>query len=65
MIIMLRFSSGDTIKMMLTPSIGSLGDFLAAKFLRVLRNNSSDMELMKKLYKIYLNEFAHSWDLFK
>jgi hypothetical protein len=65
MIIMIRFSSGDTIKMLLNPSIGSLNDYLATKFLRVLRNHSGDLKLMKRLYKIYLNEFAHSWDLFK
>jgi len=61
----IRFSTGDTIKMLLSPSIGSLNDFMAAKFLRVLRNHSGDLDLMKKLYKIYLNEFAHSWDYFR
>ena len=65
MTFIIRFSVGDTIKVLLSPAIGSLNDFLATKFLRALRNHSTNLELMKKLYKIYLNEIAHSWDLFR
>ena len=52
MSIIIRFSIGDTIKVLLSPSVGSLNDFMAAKFLRTLRNHSTDFDLMKKLYKI-------------
>jgi hypothetical protein len=65
MTFIIRFSIGDTLRMLLSPNVGNLNDFMAGKFLRALRNHPNDLDLVKKLFKIYLNEFAHSWESFK
>jgi len=53
------------IKILLTPSISSLNDFLAYKFTRVLKQHQKDKpKVIVKLFSIFLNELYYSYDAF-
>lgn len=60
-----RFSLNEILKMLLTPSIGSLNDYLATKFGKALKNRPHELDLVKSIYRCYLNELAFSYRPFR
>jgi len=60
-----RFSINEILKILLSPSIASLNDYLAFKFGRTVKNRPHDLDLVKTIYKSYLNELSFSYGPFK
>jgi hypothetical protein len=60
-----RFSINEIVKMLISPSIASLNDYLAFKFGRALKNRPHELDLVKSIYKSYLNELSFSYRPFK
>ena len=44
---MMRFSSNDAIRVLFSPSIGSLNDYLACKITRAIKNRPTELPVVK------------------
>jgi len=60
----LRFTSGDLVRVFLSPQVGSLNDFLSYKLSRTLKQHYCQVDIMQKLLSVYLSEVYNSYNAF-
>ena len=64
--IILRLSANsDVMKVILSPNIGSLNDFMAFKFHRGIQHWERDPQVSINIFSILLNELYHSYEAFQ
>ena len=64
----LRISNNEQIKVLMTPPIGSLNDYLAYKFQRTLKQLPQfdfDLARVSNIFRLYLNEVYFSYSAFR
>lgn len=55
----------EILKILIYPAIASLNDYLALKIMRTLKNRPQELNVVKQIYKSYLNELVFSYRPFK
>lgn len=64
MTFVLRFTSGDLVRVFLSPQVGSLNDYLSYKLSRTLKQHYCQVDIMQKLLSVYLGEVYLSYKAF-